>query len=148
MAKVRTGERNVRAYRQIVMVSSLHSHCFNVSSLVLLLALSGVKLIPSVHSFNIDTKAPIVKFGTPDSYFGYSVAIHLRPDPETGATQPMYVHYLLSVHTEFIGCWVSRYIYWLGGDRAQCGGINCLKIMVYTLTILFIIISTNIYISP
>ena len=34
-------------------------------------------LIVSVRPFNVDVYAPIVKRGTADSYFGFSVAQHL-----------------------------------------------------------------------
>lgn len=32
---------------------------------------------PYAHTFNLDTKIPIVKFGPKGSYFGYSVAEHV-----------------------------------------------------------------------
>jgi hypothetical protein len=40
-------------------------------------------------AFNIDTKAPIIKQGSPDSYFGFSLAQHYVQDHETGDVSPV-----------------------------------------------------------
>jgi hypothetical protein len=33
-----------------------------------------------VHTFNLESRLPIVKFGDPNTYFGYSVAEHVQGD--------------------------------------------------------------------
>jgi hypothetical protein len=53
---------------------------------VLLSAISVIYLIiASVNSFNLESRLPIVKYGDPSTYFGYSVAEHVQgelSDPE------------------------------------------------------------------
>nr|CAD2176210.1 unnamed protein product [Meloidogyne enterolobii] len=36
--------------------------------------------LPCIHLFNLDTEYPIYKFGSPNSWFGFSVAAHFRSD--------------------------------------------------------------------
>jgi len=43
----------------------------------------------NLDAFNIDTKAPIIKRGKPESYFGYSVSPHFIHNPTSGIVQPV-----------------------------------------------------------
>jgi len=54
-----------------------------------LLSLVVGVLVLSVRSFNVDIHSPIVKQGTDDSYFGFSVAQHLVFNHGRGFGEPV-----------------------------------------------------------
>lgn len=51
---------------------------------VLSLCLQFLTFFTDISAFNLDTKVPIVKKGIADTYFGFSVAQHIRTHPVTG----------------------------------------------------------------
>ena len=50
---------------------------------ILTLCIQFLTFFTDISAFNLDTKVPIVKKGITDSYFGFSVAQHIRTHPVT-----------------------------------------------------------------